>query len=55
VREDLGEALEPGTPTFWLSKQLGHSSKQVAKNVYGHWSRAARKAEVEKLEGVFKF
>jgi integrase len=47
--------LEHGRSTFWLSKQLGHSSEQVTKNVYGHWSRTARRAEVEKLEGVFKF
>jgi integrase len=38
---------------FWLSRQLGHSSVQVTQNVYGHWSRLARKTEVEKLAGAF--
>jgi integrase len=46
--------LENGAPMFWLSKQLGHSSEQVTREVYGHWSREGRKREAEKLEGVFK-
>jgi integrase len=46
-------ALEHGAPIFWLSRQLGHSSVQVTQDVYGHWSREARKAEVAKLEGAF--
>jgi integrase len=46
-------ALEHGAPLFWLSRQLGHSSVQVTQNVYGHWSRSARKNEVEKLTGAF--
>jgi integrase len=45
--------LEHGAPLFWLSRQLGHSSVQVTQNVYGHFSRSARKTEAEKLEGVF--
>lgn len=45
--------LEKGAPIFWLSRQLGHSSVQVTQNVYGHWSRSARKTEVEKLAGAF--
>lgn len=46
-------ALEHGAPLFWLSRQLGHSSVQVTQNVYGHWSRTARKTEAEKLAGAF--
>jgi integrase len=45
--------LENGAPLFWLSRQLGHSSVQVTQDVYGHFSRSARKTEAEKLEGVF--
>ena len=46
-------ALEHEAPIFWLSRQLGHSSVQVTQDVYGHWSRKARKAEVQKLAGAF--
>jgi integrase len=46
-------ALEHEAPIFWLSKQLGHSTVQVTQNVYGHWSRSARKAEVAKLAEAF--
>jgi integrase len=46
-------ALEHGAPIFWLSRQLGHSSVQVTQDVYGHWSRSARKAEAAKLQGAF--
>ena len=46
-------ALEHEAPIFWLSRQLGHSGVQVTQNTYGHWSRKARKAEVEKLAGAF--
>ena len=45
--------LEHGAPIFWLSRQLGHSSVQVTQDVYGHWSRSARKSEAEKLSGAF--
>jgi integrase len=46
-------ALESGTELTWLSRHLGHSSTAVTDGVYGHWSRAARKAEARKLEGAF--
>lgn len=46
-------ALEHGAPIFWLSRQLGHSSVQVTQDVYGHWSRKARKSEVAKLAEAF--
>lgn len=45
--------LEHGAPLFWLSRQLGHSSVQVTQDVYGHFSRSARKTEAEKLAGAF--
>jgi integrase len=51
---ELLRLVENGAPLFWLSKQLGHSSEQVTREVYGHWSREGRKREVKKLEGVFK-
>jgi integrase len=46
-------ALENGRPISWLSRHLGHSGVQVTDGVYGHWERAARKAQVAELEGAF--
>lgn len=45
--------LENGFQLTWLQRQLGHNSIVVTEGVYGHWSRAAAKAEVAKLEGIF--
>jgi hypothetical protein len=36
----------------WLCRHLGRSSTAVT-DVYSHWEAKARKAEVEKMEGVF--
>jgi integrase len=46
-------ALEGGAELTWLSRHLGHSSTAVTDEVYGHWSRAARKRAMERLEGAF--
>jgi integrase len=46
-------ALENGVELTWLSRQMGHSSTQVTDQRYGHWSKAARKREVAKLEGAW--
>jgi integrase len=46
-------ALENGAELTWLSRHLGHSSTAVTDLVYGHWCRAARKAQMEKLVGAF--
>jgi integrase len=46
-------ALEHGAELTWLSRHLGHSSTMVTDVVYGHWSRASRKAQTEKLAGAF--
>lgn len=46
-------ALENGGELTWLSRHLGHSSTAVTDEVYGHWSRAARKKAMERLEGAF--
>jgi len=46
-------ALENGAQITWLSRHLGHSSLKVTSDIYGHWERAERKAQAERLEGVF--
>jgi integrase len=46
-------ALESGRSITWLSRHLGHSTLSVTTDVYGHWERAARKAEVAQMAGVF--
>jgi integrase len=46
-------ALEHGAELTWLSRHLGHSGTQITDQVYGHWSRASRKAAMEKLDGAF--
>jgi len=46
-------ALENGAALTWLSRHLGHSSTMITDTIYGHWGRAARKREVEKLVGAF--
>jgi integrase len=46
-------ALENGAQITWLSRHLGHSSLKVTTDIYGHWERAERKAQAERLEGVF--
>jgi integrase len=46
-------ALERGADLSWLSRQMGHSSTQVTEQLYGHWSKEARKREAAKLEGMF--
>jgi len=46
-------ALEAGCELTWLSRQLGHSSSAFTDQRYGHWARAARKRQVERLAGAF--
>jgi integrase len=46
-------ALENGAELTWLSRHLGHSSTAVTDTVYGHWGRAARKRQVERLADAF--
>jgi integrase len=46
-------ALEHGADLTWLQRHLGHSSLAVTVGIYGHWSRAQRKAQTRRLEGVF--
>jgi integrase len=46
-------ALEGGAELTWLSRHLGHSSTAVTDQVYGHWSRAARKRAMQRLAGAF--
>jgi integrase len=46
-------ALENGGELTWLSRHLGHSSTMVTDTVYGHWARAARKRQAERLQGAF--
>jgi integrase len=47
-------ALENGADLTWLQRQLGHSGLAVTVGIYGHWSRAQRKAQAKRLEGVFR-
>jgi integrase len=46
-------ALEHGAQLEWVQAQLGHSSIQLTRDTYGHWSRAAEKREAERLQGAF--
>ena len=46
-------ALESGRQITWLSRHLGHSTLSVTTDVYGHWERAARKAEAARMAGLF--
>jgi integrase len=46
-------AAEGGAELTWLSRHLGHSSTAVTYQVYGHWSRAARKRAMQRLAGAF--
>jgi integrase len=46
-------ALEGGGELTWLSRHLGHSTTAVTDQVYGHWSRTARKRAMEKLADAF--
>jgi integrase len=46
-------ALENAADLGWVSRQMGHSSTMVTDQRYGHWSKAARKREVAKLEGAW--
>lgn len=46
-------ALENGRELSWLSRHLGHSSLAITEGVYGHWSKAAAKAQAASMEGVF--
>jgi integrase len=48
-------ALENGRPLAWVSRHLGHSSMDVTDRHYGHFSRAARKREIEAMAGAFDF
>jgi integrase len=47
------EAVLNGRHLFELSQHLGHSSTNVTSGIYGHFERAERKKETEKMEGVF--
>lgn len=49
----LKRALESGRQITWLSRHLGHSTLSVTTDIYGHWERAARKAEAARMAGVF--
>jgi integrase len=46
-------ALEGGAEITWVKEQLGHSSITLTVDLYGHWSRASKKAQAERLAGVF--
>jgi integrase len=46
-------ALENGRRITWLSRHLGHSSLKVTTDIYGHFERAERKAEAERMAGAF--
>ena len=46
-------ALESGAQITWLSRHLGHSSRKVTTDTYGHWERAERKLQASKMEGAF--
>jgi integrase len=47
-------ALEGGAEITWVQKQLGHSSIALTVDVYGDWSRVAKKAQAKRLAGAFK-
>jgi integrase len=42
--------LESGAEVSWLSRQLGHHSAAFTERTYGHWSTAAKKAQVKVLD-----
>jgi integrase len=46
-------ALETGCDPFWLSRRLGHSTPAFTLQRYGHWSRAAARAQLERLAVAF--
>jgi integrase len=46
-------ALEAGAEITWVKESLGHSSINVTVDIYGRWSRSARKAQAQRLEGAF--
>jgi len=46
-------ALQTGREITWLSKRLGHRTLEITATTYGHWERAARKRQAEKMAGVF--
>lgn len=46
-------ALENGADITWVQRQLGHSSITLTVDTYGHWARAAEKAQAERLAAVF--
>jgi integrase len=46
-------ALESGRQITWLSRHLGHSTLKVTTDIYGHWERAERRREAQRMEGVF--
>lgn len=47
-------ALEAGASVPWLQRQLGHSTITVTNDLYGHFERAGRRREVEKVESAPK-
>jgi integrase len=47
-------ALEGGAEITWVKEQLGHSSITLTVDLYGRWSRTARKAQAERLAGAFR-
>jgi integrase len=46
-------ALEAGGEITWVKEQLGHSSITLTVDLYGHWSRASKKAQAERLADAF--
>ncbi len=46
-------ALEAGAEITWVKEQLGHSSITLTVDLYGHWSRASKKAQAERLADAF--
>ena len=46
-------ALENGAQITWLSRHLGHSGLKITTDIYGHWERAERKRQAQRLQGVF--
>lgn len=46
-------ALEAGAEISWVKEQLGHSSITLTVDLYGSWSRVAKKAQAERLADAF--
>jgi integrase len=46
-------ALEGGAEITWVKEQLGHSSITLTVDLYGHWSRASKKAQAKRLAKAF--